>query len=257
MTSLKDRLRTLSLRRQRLGEDAVPLPSKDDLKTMDKPLPEAGYGGRKREIAAIERHHLIAINLASAPFEWLASHGKLETDDDNAGIGNIRFSAGIKFRDLLTGAEPAGLKSANLEGSSGGGGTPVLINDFKMDCMNAINGIRRDLARNQPKRRGKLRLGKSVRLKEKYRGVRIASSHSSHPDFLFNLLAQLIYKDEWVFEKLSKKRQKAVMDQIHNGLDQIAVYFGMITPREYDSRWNAKQQAAKPAASRAGNPPSA
>jgi hypothetical protein len=166
MTSLKDRLHTRSLRRQRLGEDLVPEPSKEALKELDKPLPGAGYGGRKREIAAIERHHLIAINLAAAPFEWLASHGKLETSADKAGLGNIRFSAGIKFRDLLTGAEPAGLKSANLEGASGGGGVPVLINDFKMDCIIAINGIRRVLAWNQPKRRGKLRLGKSSLLKE-------------------------------------------------------------------------------------------
>lgn len=207
---------------------------------LDKPLPDVGFGGRKREIAAIERTRLIAINLSASPFEWLASHSRLETKRDAPGMGNIRFSAGIRFRDLLVGAEPAGLKSANLEGRSGGGGVPIMINDFKMDCLISLNGLQRWLEKNQPKRTGKLKTGTSTKLKAKYRKKIIFGRYAIHQTMMFDLLHRLIYKDIWVFERIPGARQKAVMEQIHNGLDQVAVYFGMITQREYSTRWKAQ-----------------
>lgn len=216
----------------------------EELATVrDAPMPLPGHGGRGREIAAIERNRTVAINLNSAPFEWMASHSMLESKADQAGIGNIRFSAGIKFRDLMVGAEPAGLKSANLEGGSGGGGVPVLISDFKVDCIHTLSGIRRELAKSQPLRTGRLRIGESEKIKKKYRGKLIEGQYAGRHVAAFELLSRLIYQDEWVFEKLSKAQQKAVVNQIHNGLDQVAMYFGMITKREFVARW-AKSKPA-------------
>ena len=235
MTSLKARLQTRALRLAREGKDHAAEPEKETLArlaALDAKLPEAGHGGRGREIAAIERSRVIAINLSAAPFEWLASHGRLETSRDKPGIGNIRFSAGLQLRDLMVGAEPAGLKSANLEGASGGGGVPVLINDFKLDCVTTLSQLRADMAAAVPLRRSKLK-------KRKTDEETFAEKYRSHRSEQFAILERIVYKEEWLFDGLSKRKQKAVMDQIHNGLDQVAVFFGLITPREYLGRWHS------------------
>jgi hypothetical protein len=195
-------------------------------------LPAHGNGGRGREIAAIERARVIAIDLSAAPFEWLASHNRLETKHDSSGMGNVRFSAGIKLRDLFIGAEPAGLKSANLEGGSGGG-TPVLISDFKFDCVTSLARLREQMAQMVPLRWSKIKYRdeKGEEFEEQ------AYAFRSEP---LRVLEQLVYKDVWIFDGLPQAKQKAVMDQIHNGLDQVSLFFGMITPREYAARWKPK-----------------
>lgn len=210
---------------------------------LDAPLPDVGHGARGREVAAIQRERTIAINLKSAPFEWLSSKGYLETSKDAAGIGNIRFSAGMKFRDLLIGAEPMSLKSANLEGGSGGGGVPIVINDYKMDCITALNRLKADLLRSQPKRWGRLKVKTGVTKKGKIRKAWIAERYADERPVLFGLLEKLIYRDRWLFDGMPVAKRKAAMDQLHYGLDLVAVFFGMITPREFDSRWRKDQVA--------------
>lgn len=206
---------------------------------LDGPLPEIGHGERGREVAAIQRDRTIAINLKSAPFEWLSSKGYLETKRDAAGIGNIRFSAGMKFRELLVGAEPMSLKSANLEGSSGGGGVPIVINDFKMDCVAAISRIRDELTRAQPERWGRLAMPTGTTKNGKPRKAWIAERYRDERPVLFNLLERLIYRDEWWLSSVSRSKQKAAMEQLHYGLDLVAQCLGMITPREFAARWNS------------------
>jgi hypothetical protein len=206
---------------------------------IDKSPEGIGHGGRGREVAAIQRDRAIAINLKSAPFEWLSSKGYLESRDDKAGIGNIRFSAGMKFRDLLIGAEPMALKSANLEGGSGGGGVPIVINDFKMDCITALNRLKADLIRSQPKRWGRLKVKTGVTKDGKTRKAWIAEVYADERPVLFLLLEKLIYRDIWIFDSMPSAKRKAAMDQLHYGLDQVAVFFGMITPREFDARWQS------------------
>lgn len=237
MTSLDNLLKTKRLKALREGRSVSPEELKAAIarsKEIDRPLPREGFGGRKREIAAIERSRVIAINLSAAPFEWMASHNMLESKLDQPGIGNVRFSAGIKLRDLMIGAEPAGLRSANLEGSSGGGGVPVLINDFKMDCVQALAQLRADMALTTPLRRSKLK--KNKRDKKTF-----DESYHSHRSEQFSVLERTVYREEWLLDGISNRKKKAVIEQIHNGLDQVALFFGMITQREYAARWKPQR----------------
>lgn len=254
MTTIKDRVKTLRLRAARLDKSVDEGELKAIIqksKSLDAPLLREGFGGRGREIAAIERHRVIAINVKSAPFEWLSSRGYLETRRDAAGAGNIRFSAGMKLRELLIGAEPMGLKSANLEGRSGGGGVPIVINDFKMDCVTAISRIRDELTRAQPMRWGRLSVPTGVTKMGKKRKAWIAERYRDERPVLFSLLERLIYRDEWWLSSLPRARQKAAMEQLHYGLDVVAQCLGMITPREFSVRWQSGQGASVPPRSRA------
>lgn len=249
MTSLDDKIKTLRLRAAREERDVTKAEIKAVTDTFTKAekakaLQREGFGGRGREIAAIERHRVIAINTKSAPFEWLSSKGHLETRKDAAGIGNIRFSAGMKLRELLIGAEPMGLKSANLEGRSGGGGVPMVINDFKMDCVTAISSIRDELTRAQPMRWGRLAVPTGVTKKGKKRKAWIAERYRDDRPVLFNLLERLIYRDEWWLSSLPPVKQKAALEQLHYGLDVVAQCLGMITPREFSARWHSEPRAS-------------
>jgi hypothetical protein len=230
------------------GWDSLGLDSDSDdlfiarMEILDAPLPREGFGGRRREIAAIERARVIAINLSSSPFEWLASHNKLEERIDQAGIGNIRFSAGIKLRDLMVGAEPSGLKSFNLEGSSGGGGVPVMISDFKLDCLRALTRIADEMRWMAPKRAFYKFVGEID-------GKPWWVKQFEYPDLRkepFKLLERVIYRDEWIFEGAGRRRQRAILNQLHWGLDAAALKFGMITPREFDARWAPQQGPGSP-----------
>ena len=198
-------------------------------------LPEGiSHGGRGREVAAIQRDRTVAINLKSAPFEWLSSKGYLESREDAAGIGNIRFSAGMKFRDLLVGAEPMTLKTANIEGKSGSGGVPVTINDFKIDCINELARLRRAMFYRQGWKR--------IRMKSGYTKT-VDASYADRP-ILFVLLERLVYADVWIFDGLKGREQRAMIQQIQMALDQVAIHFGLITQREYAARWHTEREAS-------------
>ena len=196
-----------------------------------------GYDGRW-EIAAIERNRLIAINLSASPFEWLASHNLLERKIDAAGIGNVRFSAGLKLRDLMIGAEPSGLKSFNLEGSSGGGGVPMMISDFKLDCLRLLTRVSDDMKAKAPKRVFYKNFGEID-------GKPFLVPQFEYKDLReepFRLLQRVIYHDEWVFDGRERHQQRAILDQLHWALDSAALTFGMISPREFDGRWSPQPQ---------------
>jgi len=199
---------------------------------LDKPPEGIGHGGRGREVAAIQRDRAIAINLKSAPFEWLSSKGYLESKEDAAGVGNIRFSAGMKFRDLLIGAEPMTLKTANIEGKAGSGGVPVTINDFKIDCINELARLRRSMFYRQGWKRIRMKNGKTKM---------VDASYADRP-LLFGLLERLVYADSWIFDGLKGREQRAMILQIQMALDQVAIHFGLITQQEYSRRWASKWQ---------------
>ena len=208
---------------------------------LDKPPEGIKYGGRGREVAAIQRDRAIAINLKSAPFEWLSSKGYLESREDAPGIGNVRFSAGMKFRDLLVGAEPMTLKTANLEGKSGTGGVPIAINDFKIDCLNELARLRRSMFYRQGWKRIRMKTGKTKI---------VDASYADRP-ILFGLLERLVYRDEWLFDGLKGKAERATITQIQMALDQVAIHFGLITQREYAARWHSEPKASARPRSRA------
>ncbi|MCB1102458.1 MAG: hypothetical protein KDL10_08840, partial [Kiritimatiellae bacterium] len=234
MSSLRERIKTHRLRAERQGKEVDEAALKaivEKSKEIDAPLKQEGFGGRGRAIRAIERNHVIAINQNSSPFEWLAAKGYLETRDDVAGIGNARFSAGLRLRDIMIGAEPSGLKTFDLE-RSGGGGVPMMISDFKMDCIKLLTRIRNELSTPKPSRL--------------HRRKRVETE-------LFSILERIVYREEWIFEVKDKRRnkvaaqrkQKAIMQRLHYGLDTLALMFGMITPQEFDARWNRPSTSSK------------
>lgn len=190
---------------------------------------KAGYEGRDREIQALDQESSVNLNVASAPLEWLAAKGRLETHADPSGQRMVRFAVASKFRDVSQGADFAGLKGQAYDGGSGGGGgggRPVT--DHMIDCVKIVTEVRA----------------------------------SMHPG-MFRMLVRVVCLDEWVWEKARKaKDRRAIIEHLHKALDKAAVTLRYMTAADYKKRWGSftlrwtplrrKKKAAKP-----GGPPSA
>jgi hypothetical protein len=203
-----------------------------------------GYGGRPREILSIDQDQAVNLNVASAPLEWLAAKGKLETKDDEPGQGLMRFAIAMHLRRIVEGGLVSGLKSQNLEGASGGGAGARPVSDFKLDCMWQIDRVR----------------------------------HRMHPG-LHRLLTKIVVDDVWLWEmpkpmnrrlKLMAKRkaatntraqkridrqiakeiakeQRYLIEKLLKAIDDAGVALGYITERQFRERWSRRRPAAKSA----------
>lgn len=196
---------------------------------------EPGFGERTREIRQLDVD--ASINLASAPLEWLAAKGKLETHADAEGQRMVRYAVACKIRDVCQGADYAGLKGQAYDGGGGGGsggGRPVT--DHMVDCLKIISDVRASMSPS-----------------------------------LYLLLVTVVCQDEWVWERVkpSKKRQalsKAmaatrapaarlklnekivrvidaerwpVIEQLHKAMDKAAVTLRYMTAADYRKRWGS------------------
>lgn len=162
----------------------------------------SGRDGRPATVEFIDRHtRAIAINSSAAPLEWLASVGELEGRNEAAGTGTVRLNAGLRLREEIVGAEISALKSQNLQ-SSGGGGQGRPVSDYKLDCIHSITMVQERV-----------------------------------PAKLYAVLVELVYRDRWLWEGMSKKRRRRMIERIRRGLDKVAVCYGYMSMREVTDRW--------------------
>lgn len=193
--------------------------------TANKPAGPAGFDGRAPNLRLIDQQRAAILNSSSAPLEYLAAIGGLESNKDKNGTGLVRLQAGLRYRDAMSGAGIGGLKSSSLEGGSGGGGGGRPVSEFKIDCMRTISSVRDRM-----------------------------------PTGLYHLFERAIWLDEWVWERKARVKgkdgkvkvtvvtdRKTVLD-LQRALDHTAVVFGYVTRDEFDLRWrpdHAKARRAK------------
>ena len=167
-----------------------------------------GRDGRPAKLRAIGQKHVMPVILNAAPLEYLFSNGMLQGDTDQHGAAYRRFSAGQRLRGIFEGAEISGLKTANLEGASGGGIPGRLPGEYKMDCIRSLAELR-----GGPDDQKAIRPG------------------------LFMLLEAVVYRDRWIWEEVRGNRQAAVIVRLHKALDLLSVRFRMMTARDFNDRW--------------------
>ncbi|QPC87101.1 hypothetical protein GA830_10380 [Mesorhizobium sp. NBSH29] len=166
---------------------------------------DVGHGGRARDVQAVGRGSIaLDMNAASAPLEWLASTGRLETHADPAGQRMLRFAVATSFRDIQQGAEFAGLKGQAYDGSGGGGGGAGRpVTDHMIDCVNLLIKIRA----------------------------------SMHPG-LFRTMVRTVCDDEWIWEKTSTPSDRlAIILHLHQAIDKTAVTLRYMTAADFRKRW--------------------
>ena len=203
-----------------------------------------GFGGRARDVRRLDQKSAVNMNVASAPLEWLAAKGMIETKDDEPGHGLVRFAIGMHIRRVVEGAQVAALKSQSFEGSSGGGAGARPVSDYKLDCMWQLDRIKSRM----------------------------------HPG-LHRLLMMVVVDDVWLWEtptpmkkrnalllkrqtttsakarkKLDRsiareraKERRYIIGRVLKGLDHAGVALGYITYGQFRQRWNprAKPKTAK------------
>ena len=162
-----------------------------------------GFGGSGRMVAPLDQESAVSINVVSAPLEWMVARGFLQSGDDDAAACLMRYAVALRFRNTLTGAQVSPLKSQNLEGASGGGGSGRPVSDYKLDCIREVNRLKAAL---------------------------------TWPDY--RLLEQMIFADEWVWRKHRSKRKRALVTlAIHRAIDRAGMVFGMNTDEQVRKRW--------------------
>lgn len=173
-----------------------------------------GRDGRGLNLLSMDRSRTMLIDQNAAPFEYMSSSGLLRLKSDPDGFEQTRFSAGMRLRSLMIGAEPRSLKTVELDGMPSGQGGINHIGDFKLDCMHELNRVRSTLDDGL----------------SKYRTIWRESQ-------LYRLLEKLVYLDDWTVIEVTPKKREAVVKAIHYGLDCLALLWGMITTREFEQRW--------------------
>ncbi|NKW80327.1 hypothetical protein HGG72_08235 [Ochrobactrum pecoris] len=88
------------------------------------------------------RDAVTILNAQASPIEFLVSNGEMELGPDEDGMGGVRFHTAIRFRDLVQGAQVKVLKSANLEGTGGGGFGPTDIVSYQVDCRKILQRLK-------------------------------------------------------------------------------------------------------------------
>lgn len=163
---------------------------------------EIGYGDRERDVQRLGSDSAANIDIMAAPVEWLVAKRRLETREDESGIGLVRYSVALRLRDTWSGADIAGLKSQDVEASGGGGGGR-LPSDYKIDCIKALAGLRRAM-----------------------------SPHH------YTLLEAVVARDEWVWERRKTPAARlAVILELHVAIDHAALRFGLISTSQFVQRW--------------------
>lgn len=176
--------------------------------------PEAGFGGRGRSSVKIDRTHSMIIDRNAAPFEFLSSSGLLKSKDDPIGLEQTRFSAGMRLRSLMMGAEPKGMNTVDLEAIGGGSCSGFSPTEYMIECMKHLERVRHELDDGN----------------RKYATIWRESR-------FYLLLERLIYRDDWSVIEVPKSQRKAVVNAIHYGLDCLSLMWGFIESKEFSRRW--------------------
>lgn len=153
------------------------------------------------------------LNAQASPLEFLVSNGELELGEDEDGMGGVRFHTAIRFRDLVQGAQVKGLKSANLEGTGGGGFGPTDIVSYQVDCRKILQRVRNAVGE----------------------------------DWLCQMLEAVVVMDEWLDlwpesrktdkRGIKRKQRLKTILALHYGLDAVGRSLGYMNEAAFKQRW--------------------
>lgn len=196
-------------------------------KPLAKKKPLSRREQRKAQIGERRAKEIRELGLAprgtsASPLEFLYERGLLaEPDEKKSGkvgaatVGNSlrRYQAGERLRSILVSAYSSGLKTQNYESvGGGGGGAGVVIHAAVVEALDNANRIR---------------------------GMVF--------DEEFRMIDQMLREDRFVFDVPAAKAKDLVLEDVRRVLDVVSVFFEMMSPDDFEKRWNFKPSLSKPA----------
>lgn len=160
------------------------------------------------------RDAVTILNAQASPIEFLVSNGEMELGPDEDGMGGVRFHTAIRFRDLVQGAQVKVLKSANLEGTGGGGFGPTDIVSYQVDCRKILQRLKSAIG----------------------------------DEWVYQMLEAVVVMDEWLdlwpesrkADKRGTKRKQRLKTilALHYGLDKVGKQLGYMNNAAFKQRWH-------------------
>lgn len=169
----------------------------------------AGRDGHPVKMRLIGKGTAYPINENSNPLEHLAFSNLLATAADSPRAGLSRLEAGLRLRDLISASQISSLKTANLEGASGGMAMGKPPSQHKIEAIHDMIWLRGNIPADDMK-----------------------------------LLEDVVFFDVWVWRKVRADRRSAMILRVQRALDLLAVQFRLLTIQEFNARWRAGRRRA-------------
>lgn len=169
----------------------------------------AGRDGQPLKMRLIGKGTAYPINENSNPLEHLAFSNLLATDADSPRAGLSRLEAGLRFRDLMAASQISSLKTANLEGASGGMAMGKPPSQHKIEAIHDMIWLRDNIPADDMK-----------------------------------LLEDVVFFDVWIWKKVRADRRSATILRVQRALDRLAVQFRLMTIQEFNVRWRVGRRRA-------------